>query len=123
MKSLFEQAGGMYHETDGYLVPDLELPPEKKNEVGIWGRRHLRYLKEHKELVYINLLTSGMLNLYLADVDKQAAELFLRLVKKYADRQGVTEQLKAEDQLEWVRRMNNIRASVEEVIYKEVIYI
>lgn len=86
------------------------------------GQRHLRYLKEHKRLVYLNLMTSGRLNEYLANVDEQAEDMFSRLVKKYADRQGVTERLKAENQLEWVGRMNNIQACVREVVEKEIIY-
>lgn len=123
MKPLFEQLGGKYHEADGYLIPDLKLLPEKEAKLGIWSRRHLQYLREHKRIRYVNLLTSGGLNQYLADVDRRAADFFFRLVKEYADRQGVTEQLKAENQLEWVRRMNHIRACVEEVIYKEIIYV
>ena len=112
-----------YARQDDYYLPELALPPEEEKPIGIWGQRHLQYLKEHKQFVYINLLTSGRLNKYLANVDEQAEEMFFRLVKEYADRQGVTEQLKAENQLEWVHKMNNIRACVREVVENEVIYL
>lgn len=105
-----------------YYLPDLTLPAEKEKPIGIWGQRHLSYLKEHKRLVYFNLLTSGRLNEYLASIDEQAEDMFFRLVKEYADRQGVTEQLKAKNQLEWVGRMNSIRACVREVVECEIIY-
>lgn len=105
-----------------YYLPDLTLPAEKEKPIGIWGQRHLQYLKEHKRIVYLNLLTSGRLNEYLASVDKQAEDMFSRLVKEYADRQGVTERLKAKNQLEWVGKMNNIRACVREVVEREIIY-
>ena len=104
------------------IFPELALPPEEENPIGVWGQRHLRYLKEHKQFVYLNLLTSGRLNEYLASVDKQAEDLFSRLVKEYADRQGVTERLKEENQLLWVQKMNNIRACVREVVESEFIY-
>lgn len=123
MKSLFEQMGGIYHKESDYLIPNLALPTEKETEIGLWGQRHLRYVREHKKVLYTNLLTSGKLNAYLADIDEQAQNMFFRLVQEFADRQGVTEQLKAENQLEWVRRMNNIRNAVEEIINKELIYV
>lgn len=123
MKSLFEQLGGTYHEENGYLVPDLALPAEKEKPVGIYGQRHLQYLKEHHKGIYLTLLTSGRLNAYLGDIEEQARNMFLRLVKEYADRQGVTEELKAENQLEWVRRMNNIRNCVREIVEEEIIFI
>ena len=94
---------------------------EKEKPIGIWGQRHLQYLKEYKQFVYLNLLTSGRLNEYLASVDEQAEDMFSRLVKEYADRQGVTEQLKAENQLEWVGKMNNIRSRAVEIIDVELI--
>lgn len=117
-----EKTGISYTLHGDYYLPDLTLPAEKEKSIGIWGQRHLCYLKEHKRLVYFNLLTSGRLNEYLASIDEQAEDMFFRLVKEYADRQGVTEQLKAENQLEWVGRMNNIRACVREVVECEIIY-
>jgi hypothetical protein len=112
-----------YVKKDDYYFPALALPPEEEKPIGIWGQRHLQYLKKHKQLVYLNLLASGRLNEYLASVDEQAEDMFSRLVKEYADRQGVTEQLKAENQLLWVQKMNNIRACVREIVNSEMIYI
>ena len=108
MKSLFEQIGGTYHEEKGYLIPNLTLPDEPEQNIGVWGQRHARYLKEHRKVLYVNLLTSGKLNSHLAEIDKQAEDMFLRLLKQMAEREGVTEQLKAENQMEWVARMNNM---------------
>lgn len=93
-------------------MPDLALPAEKEKPIGIWGQNHLQYIKKHRRFFYLNLLTSGKLNSYLFDVDRWAEDMFFRLVKEYADRQDVAEQLKAENQLEWVEKMNNIRACV-----------
>ena len=117
-----EKTGISYTLHGDYYLPDLALPAEKEKPIGIWGRKHLHYLKEHKRLVYLNLLTSDRLNEYLASVDKQAEDMFSRLVKEYADRQGVTERLKAENQLLWVQKMNNIRACVREVVNHEFIF-
>lgn len=100
MKSIFEEMGGTYHEENGYLIPDLTLPTEEETPVGIWGQRHLWYIKEHKRLFYVNLLTSSKLNSYLADINEQAEELFFRLVKQMAECEGVTEQLKTNNQME-----------------------
>ncbi len=122
-KTIFEEMGGTYIRHGDYLIPCLTLPGGEENKViGVWGQRHWRYIKEHKRLVYLNLLTSGRLNEYLASVDEQAENMFSRLVKEYADRQGVTEQLKAENQLEWVGRMNNIQACVREIVEGEIIF-
>ncbi len=102
-KTIFEEMGGTYIRQGDYLLPCLSLPAEKENKpIGVWGQRHLRYLKQHRKVLYTNLLTSGKLNSYLADIDKQAEDMFLRLVKQMAEREGVTEQLKAENQMEWV---------------------
>lgn len=117
-----EKTGISYTLHGDYYLPDLALPAEKEKPIGIWGRKHLYYLKEHKRLVYLNLLTSGRLNKYLVNVNEQAGDMFSRLVKEYADRQGVTERLKAENQLLWVGKMNNIRACVREVVEREIIY-
>lgn len=122
-KSLFEEMGGKYERQGDYLIPCITLPAEKEQPIGLFGRRHLDYLKQHRRVTYINLLTSGRLNNYLADIDEQAKDMFFRLVKVYADRQGVTEQIKADTPLEWVQRMNNIRSAVEEVINAELIYV
>ncbi len=122
-KTIFEEMGGTYVRQGDYFIPCFTLPAEKENKpMGIWGQRHKRYLREHKRATYITLLTSGKLNSYLADIDEQAEEMFSRLVNEYADRQGVTEQLKTENQLEWAGRMNNIRACAKEVVEKELIY-
>ena len=122
-KTIFEEMGGTYVRQGDYFIPCLTLPTEKENKpIGVWGQRHKRYLREHKRAIYTNLLTSGKLNSYLADINEQAENMFSRLVKEYADGQGVTEQLKAENQLEWVGRMNNIQACVREVVEREKIY-
>ena len=121
MKSLFEQMGGTYTQQGDYFLPDLQLPPEEERPVGVWSQRRLHYLREHRPILYTNLKTSGQLRSHLADVEEQANALFLRLVKDYAASEGVTEQLKAEDPMEWVRRMNGIRARVTEVVIAAVI--
>ncbi len=100
MKSLFEQLGSTYREENGYLIPNLTLPDEEQVEIGLWGQRHLRYIKQHHKVRYVNLLTSGKLNEHLADIDNQAEDMFFRLVKQMADREGVTEQLKKDNQME-----------------------
>lgn len=122
MKSLFEQMGGTYREENGYLIPNLSLPDEEQVEIGIWGQRHLRYIKQHHKVLYTNLLTSGKLNGYLADLDKQAEDMFFRLVKQMAEHEDVTEQLKADNQIEWVARMNNIRCRATEIVNNDIIY-
>lgn len=121
-KSIFEEMGGTYHEENGYLIPDLTLPTEEEKPIGIWGQQHLRYIKEHKQLFYVNLLTSGRLNSYLADINELAEELFFRLVKQIAEKECITEELKAEYQIEWVGRTNNIRSRVTEIVNAELIY-
>ena len=120
-KKIFEEMGGTYIRVGDYFLPDLKLPETETQSIGIWGQRHKRYLKEHKRLFYSNLLTSGKLNSYLADIDRQAEEMFSRLVKQMAECEGVTEQLKAENQLEWVGKMNNIRSRAVEIIDVELI--
>lgn len=122
MKSLFEQMGGTYREENGYHIPNLTLPDEEQAEIGVWGQRHLRYIKQQHKVRYVNLLTSGKLNSYLADIDKQAENMFFRLVKQMAEREGVTEQLKADDQMEWITRMNNIRSRATEIVNHDIIY-
>ena len=122
MKSIFEQLGGTYHEENGYLIPDLILPNEEEQPIGIWGQRHLDYLKQYRKVTYTNLLTSGRLNTYLADIDSQAQECFERLIEDIKQAQGITECLKEENALEWTGRMNNIRACAREIVDREIIY-
>ena len=121
-KTIFEKMGGTYTQVGDYLLPNLELPEEEQQPIGVWGQRHRRYLKEHRRATYTILLTSGKLNSYLADIDRQAEELFSRLVKQIAEAEGVTEQLKADNQMEWVGRMNNIRSRAMEIVNTELIY-
>ena len=123
MKTLFEQAGGTYTMQGDYRLPNLELPPEKEQSIGVWGQRRLRYLKQHHKVLYYNLLTSGKLRSHLADTDEQAQQLFLRLVNEYATKEGVTERLKATDPMAWVQRMNNIRERVTETVNAEVVFV
>ena len=122
VKSIFEEMGGTYHEENGYLIPDLTLPTEEEKPIGLWGQRHLRYIKEHKRLFYINLLTSCKLNSYLADINEQAEELFFRLVKQLAEKEGITEELKSTNQMAWIGAMNNIQARAREIVYADIIY-
>lgn len=120
---IYDENSGLWYVKQGdYYLPELALPAEEEKPIGLWGQNHLQYLKEHKQFVYLNLLTSGRLNEYLASVDEQAGDMFSRLVKEYADRQGVTERLKAEKQILWVQRMNIIRACVREIVEGEIIY-
>ena len=120
---IYDENNGLWYAKQGdYYLPELALPPEKEKPIGLWGQRHLQYLKEHKQFVYLNLLTNGRLNEYLSSIDEQAEDMFFRLVKEYADRQGVTEQLKAESQLKWTGMMNNIRSTAEEIVLTDLIY-
>lgn len=121
-KTIFEQMGGTYTMQGDYCLPDLTLPPEEERPIGVWGQRRLRYLKQHRKILYYNLLTSGKLRSHLADVEEEAQSLFLRLVKQYAEWEGVSEQLKAENPMEWVRRVNNVRNQVIKIIINELIY-
>ena len=119
--TLFEQLGGNFTQTGDYLLPDLSLPAEKETgNMGVWALRHKRYIKQHHKVLYYNLLTSGKLDSYLADIEEQAQQLFLRLVKELAEKEGVTEQLKAADQMAWVRRMNNTRSRATEIVVKGI---
>ena len=124
MKQQFtdEKTGISYTLQGDYYLPDLDIPTQKEESIGIWGQRHLRYIKQNRKILYTDLLTSGKLNSYLADVNEQAENLFFRLVKELAEKEGVTEELKAHDQMEWVGRMNNIRACAEEIVMKDIIY-
>lgn len=122
-KTIFEEMGGTYVRQGDYNLPCLSLPAEKENKpIGVWGQRHLRYILQYKRILYTNLLTSGKLNSYLADIDAQAEEMFSRLVKQMAEREGVTETLKAENQLLWIQKMSNIQSCVRKVVESEIIY-
>ena len=122
-KTIFEEMGGTYVRQGDYDLPCLSLPTEKEDKsIGVWGQRHLRYIRQYKRIFYTNLLTSGKLNSYLADIDEQAKDLFFRLVKQMAECEGVTEQLKAENALEWVQRMNHIRACAREIVEQEIVF-
>lgn len=117
-----EKTGIRYTLQGDYYLPDLALPAEEQQPIGIWGQRHLRHIKQNQRVLYTNLLTSGKLNSYLADINRQAEEMFFRLVKQMAEREGVTELFKAENQIEWVQRMNNIRNRATEVVNTDLIY-
>ena len=121
-KTIFEEMGGTYTQVGDYLLPNLELPEEEQQPIGVWGQRHRRYLKEHHRATYATLLTGGKLNGYLADIDRQAEEMFLRLVKQIVAFEGITEKLKATAPMEWVGRMNNIRNRAMEIVNSELIY-
>ena len=119
-KSLFERMGGTYHQEGDYFLPDLTVP--ELPAIGIWGQRRRRYLKEHRQALYTALLLSGKLNDHLSEVDEQAEAMFSQLVKQMAAQDSITEQFKADNQMEWVRQMNSARNRAEEVIYNKLIY-
>lgn len=122
-KYIYDDKNGLWYELQGdYYIPCLILPAEKEQPIGLWGQRHLRYLKEYRRATYITLLTSGGLNVYLADTDRQAQERMERLTEQMKRTQGITKQLKAENALEWAQRMNNIRACAREIVEKEILY-
>ena len=121
-KTLIEQMGGTYIQVGDYLLPSLTLPEEEQKSIGIWGQRHARYLKQHHKILYMNLLTNGNLNNYLVDIDEQAENMFLRLVKELAEKENVTEKFKAENQMLWIQRINNIRNRATEIVNTTVIF-
>ncbi len=121
MKSLFEQMGGTYKQVGDYLLPDVELPEEKP--IGVWGQRHYKYLRNANHILFSQLTISGKMNDYLANIDLQAEEMFFQLVNRFAECDGITEALKAADQMEWVRRMNTVRAKATEIVNKELIFV
>ena len=123
MKSIFEQIGGTYTLQGDYRLPNLTLPAEEERPIGVWGQRRLRYLKQHHKVLYYNLLTSGKLNSHLADIEEEAQSLFSRLVNEYAEKEGISEQLKTADQMAWVRQMNNIRSRATEIVNADVVLI
>ena len=123
MKSIFEQHGGTYTLQGDYRLPNLLPPTEEEHPIGVWGQRRLNYLKHHRKVLYYNLLTSGKLHSLLADIEEQAQDLFSRLVKEHAEKEGITEQLKATDSMKWVQKMNNIRERVTEMVNTEAIFL
>lgn len=123
MKTLFEQQGGTYTMQSDYRLPNLLPPTEEERPIGVWGQHRLNYLKHHRKVLYYNLLTSGKLHSHLADIEEQAKDLFSRLVKQYAEKEGINEHLKATDQIKWVQKMNNIRERVTETVYSDVVFV
>ena len=122
-KYIYNEQNGLWYELQGdYYLPCLKLPEEPEVHIGIWGQRHRRYLKEHRRATYAMLLTSGKLNSYLADIDRQAEGMFSRLVKQLTEKEGVTETLKAENQMLWVQKMNNLKNAAMEIVSNELIY-
>lgn len=122
-KTIFEQMGGTYTQVGDYLLPNLKLPKEEKQaNIGVWSMRHKRFLQENHRVLYANLMTSGKLVTYLDDIEQQATAMFLRLVKELAEKENVTEELKATDQMLWVRKMNNIRNRATEIVNADIIY-
>mgnify|MGYP000786362041 FL=1 len=122
-KYIYNEKNGLWYELHGdYYLPCLKLPKEESRHIGIWGQRHLRYLKQHRKVLYSELLISGKLNSYIADINEHAKEMFSRLVKQLSEKEGVTEALKAENQMLWVQRMNNIRSAAMEIVSSELIY-
>lgn len=122
-KYIYNEKNGLWYELHGdYYLPCLKLPKEESRYIGIWGQRHLRYLKQHRKVLYSELLISGKLNSYIADINEHAKEMFSRLVKQLSEKEGVTEALKAENQMLWVQRMNNIRSAAMEIVSSELIY-
>ena len=121
-KSLFEQMGGTYTQVGDYMLPNLILSKQQAQPIGTWGHRHARYLKQHHKIIYMNLLTSGKLNDYLVDIENQAENLFLQLVKQLAESENITEELKAKDQMEWVTQMNYVCNRAREIVNSKLIY-
>ena len=122
-KCIFNKSNGLWYELVGdYYLPCLKLPGEEQRPVGIWGQRRRQYLREHRKALYNALLLSGKLDIHLADTNQQAEDVFSQLVKQMAEQEGITEQLKADSQMEWAGRMNNIRSAVEEIVNTEIIF-
>ena len=122
-KYIYDEKNGLWYELQGdYYLPCLKLPKEESRHIGVWGQRHLRYIKQNRKVLYLNLLTSGKLNGYLADIDKQAEAMFSRLLEQMAEHEGITEELKAEHPMEGIGRMNALRESAVEIVNAEVIF-
>ena len=123
-KVIYDEKNGLWYELQGdYYIPCLKLPEKEQQPIGIWGQRHVRYIKQSRKVLYLNLLTSGKLNSYLVEIDQQAEDMFFRLVKQMAEREGVSETLKAENQMEWVQRINSIRNRAIEIVNTGIIYV
>ena len=123
-KVIHDEKNGLWYELQGdYYIPCIKLPEKEQQPIGIWGQRHLRYIKQNRKVLYLNLLTSGKLNSYLVEIDQQAEDMFFRLVKQMAEREGVSETLKAENQMEWVQRINSIRNRAIEIVNTGIIYV
>ena len=123
-KVIYDEKNGLWYELQGdYYIPCIKLPEKEQQPIGIWGQRHLRYIKQNRKVLYLNLLTSGKLNGYLVEIDQQAEDMFFRLVKQMAEREGVSETLKAENQMEWVQRINSIRNRAIEIVNTGIIYV
>ena len=123
-KVIYVEKNGLWYELQGdYYIPCIKLPEKEQQPIGIWGQRHLRYIKQNRKVLYLNLLTSGKLNSYLVEIDQQAEDMFFRLVKQMAEREGVSETLKAENQMEWVQRINSIRNRAIEIVNTGIIYV
>ena len=123
-KYIFDESNGLWYELQGdYYLPCLKLPEGEQQPVGLWGQRHLNYMRENKRVLLSNLQISGKLNIYLADIDKQAEEMFSRLVSQMAEREGVTERLKADNQMEWIQRINSIRNRAIEIVNTGIIFV
>ena len=123
MKSIYEEAGGTYTRQGDYELPDLKIPPEREVKVGVWGQRYRQYLKQHHRIRYYNLLTAGKLNEHLAEIDHLAELMFQSLVNAISEQENVTEKLKADDPMEWVKKMNNIRNRAAEIVNSELIFV
>ena len=123
MKTLFEQLGGTYTMQGDYRLPNLTVDETDTRPIGVWGQRRLNYLKHHRKVLYYNLLTSGKLHSHLADIEEQAQELFTRLTTDFTEKEGITEQLKATDQMKWAQKMNSIRERVIETVYSDVVFV
>lgn len=123
-KVIYDEKNGLWYELQGdYYIPCIKLPEKEQQPIGIWGQRHLRYIKQNRKVLYLNLLTSGKLNSYLVEIDQQAEDMIFRLVKQMAEREGVSETLKAENQMEWVQRINSIRNRAIEIVNTGIIYV
>ena len=123
-KVIYDEKNGLWYELQGdYYIPCIKLPEKEQQPIGIWGQRHLRYIKQNRKVLYLNLLTSGKLNSYLVEIDQQAEDMFFRLVKQMAEREGVSETLKAENQMEWAQRINSIRNRAIEIVNTGIIYV
>ena len=122
-KVIYDEKNGLWYELQGdYYIPCLKLPEEEQHPIGVWGQRHLRYIKQHRKVLYLNLLTSGKLNGYLADLDEQAEEMFDNLIMQYKKAEGITEKLKADNHMEWVGLMNTTRQTATEIVNADLIY-